>query len=115
MAHVAHVACFSEGEVVVEAPLAGPVTNSLLVSGGFVVFLDTVEIDGAVFIGNIFVLSYFFATFLFRLGHVLWLAIAVICALGLLASVTSFATLKVVVLALVAFPASIWESEGWLS
>jgi hypothetical protein len=30
VAHIAHVAGLSEREVVVEAPLAGPVTNSLL-------------------------------------------------------------------------------------
>jgi hypothetical protein len=42
---------------------------------------------------------------------VLWLSFIVVSGLGLLASKAGFAAFEVVVLALVAFPSSIWENE----
>ena len=112
LAHVAHVAGLSEGEVVVEASLAGPVTDSFGVAG-LLVFLHLVELDWAVFVGHSgLVLSYFLASLLEWLGHVFWLSIVVVGGLGLLASEASFSSLEVVVLALVALPSAVWEHEA---
>lgn len=122
VAKIAHVADVSEGEVVVEASLASPVTDSLLnflgrSRGGFG---GTAWFLLAWLIGINIALSFHFLqeTLLFSLGslswwhsQMLWHTFAVIIGLSFLASVALLSAFKVVVLALAALPSTIWELE----
>lgn len=119
VAHVAHVAHISEGKVVIEASLAGPVTNSLLdLLGGSWGFRCTARLlDINFFRFGVFRI-FLKETFLFefsslwgRHGQVSWHAFAVIFGLRFFASVAFLSSLEVVVLALTAFPSSVWELE----
>lgn len=119
VAHVAHVAYISEGKVVVEASLAGPVTNSLLdLLGGSWCFRCTARLLGINFFRFGIFRIFLKETFLFefsslwgRHGQVSWHAFAVIFSLRFFASMAFFSSLEVVVLALAAFPSSVWELE----
>ena len=110
MAHVAFVANVSESEVVVAASLTGPVADSL---GGLL------EVARAEFSrGNLLHCSPLGVFINSRLLHVSWHSIGIFAGLGLLASVALLSALKVVVLALGAFPSSFGELEvtsswGW--
>jgi len=127
MAKVAHVAYISEGEVVIEASLACPVTNSLLnlFSRSRVDFGTT----ACFFLANFFnwllvtCLDLLQETLLFSLGslvwrhsQVLWHALRVVRGLWLLASVALLSSFEVVVLALAALPSTVRELEvrDWL-
>jgi len=119
VAHVAHVAHISEGKVVVEASLAGPVTNSLLdLLRGSWGFSCTARLLGINFFRFGIFRIFLKETFLFefsslwgRHGQVSWHAFAVIFGLRFFASMAFFSSLEVVVLALAAFPSSVWELE----
>lgn len=113
---VAHVAYFAETEVVVEASLAGPVSNSLLV----VVAVSLVLVDSVIlavlvghcsFVTRLFLGSFEFSVLALNSRHMLWLSFIVIIRLVFLASEASLSTFEVVVLALAAFPSTIWEFE----
>ena len=100
MAHVAHVAGVSERKVVVGAPLAGPVTNSL----GRLLAWNLSWSD----------LLHSFSKSILVFGgllHMRWHTIGVLVRLGLLAPVAFLAALEVVVLALRALPSTFWELE----
>lgn len=122
VAQVAHVAYVSEGEVVVEASLASPVTHSLLdllarsgvVLGGTAAFL-LASVFGVLLITWCLLLQ---ETLLFSLGSLVWRhsqvlrhALAVVGSLWLLASVALLPSLEVVVLALAALPSAVRELE----
>lgn len=96
LTQVAHVAHLSEREVVVAASLANPVANACTcVFRNSVVFLNLALLN---LLG-------------FGSQHMLWLSFLVFVALSFVASMTLSATLEIVVLALAAFPASIWEHK----
>ena len=119
MAHVAHVAHISESEVVVEASLAGPVTNSFLdlfVSWGlwwaalfFFALSWGFSLSGVFLLKETFLLG--IGSLVWRHCQVVWHSFAVISILWLLASVALLSSLEVIVLALAAFPSTIWELE----
>jgi len=108
---VAHITGVSEGEVVIEASLAGPISNSLcwllwVRIGSCAVFVSICKLVH----DNLFHdLTLLLVAVDLRLEHMLWFAVGVIRWLGLLASVALLSALEVIVLAFVALPASIWE------
>ena len=118
---VAHVADVSEREVVVETSLASPVSNTLLCSHLFLLQAALlVAVHLIVFILDVFEyelssLSRFFGCFLhfiFHLkSHVLGFTFLIFKVLAFLASKALLATLEVIVLALIAFPSTIWEGK----
>ena len=131
VAHVAHVANVSEGEVVVEASLASPVTNSLLDllgrgGGGLgraasILLASFFRVVGFItslhFLQETLLLS--LGSLSWRHGEMLWHTFAVVDSFRLLASVAFLSSFEVVVLALAAFPSTVWELEvvglsGWL-
>ena len=118
---LAHVADLSERKVVVEASLTGPITYtlcwslrgtlSLRVEGNRAVLVVALGCDS---LHDLLLhdLGLFLVYLLLWLEHVLRFAFDVLNALGLLASVALLSALEVVVLALVTFPAAIWEFEA---
>jgi len=106
LAHVAHV---TETKVVVGASLAGPVASSLLVEVASELVDSVVE---AVLVSFVLAVGVGFAGLLLlgqSVDHVVWLSVNVLGGLGLLASVASFSSLEIVVLAFGALPATVWE------
>jgi len=119
---LALVAHFSEGEVVVEAALADPITSSLgwllLISNEVGVLIVDVLSEGFLLVvlwsGILF--TFFWEIFLLKFVHVFWLTLVVFLIFTLFASETLLSTLEVVVLAFAALPATIREVEAfsWL-
>jgi hypothetical protein len=115
MVQVAHVANFSETEVVVEASLASPVSYALLVLllEGTVVLVEIIlavlVLEGVLdlSIGTLRNNHVFLGSHV----HVFWLSVEIVVVLLLLASEAGLATLEVVVLTLGAFPTTFWEIE----
>ena len=108
---MAHIAGISEGEVVIEASLAGPISNSLswllrVRIGGCAVFFSICKLVHDDLFHDLTLLL--IAVDLW-LEHMLWFAVGVIRWFGLLASIALLSALEVIVLAFVALPASIWE------
>lgn len=118
---LALVAHFSEGEVVVEAPLTDPITSSLR---GLLLVANTVGVLVVDVLGELFflpvlwsgILFTLFVSFIFLLvfEHVFWLTFEVLLVFSLLASEALFSTLEVVVLAFAALPATVGEVEALL-
>ena len=102
MAHVAHVTNISECKVVVEAPLAAPVTHS-----PGVWFLFCYHLSWCHFLHNFSQRIFIFNGNL----HMSWHSFRIFIAFGLFAPVAFFAAFEVVVLALAALPASFRELE----
>jgi hypothetical protein len=100
VAHVAFVAHISEREVVVEAPLAAPVTHSALI-----------RLLGVWYFRWYHLLHGLPLRILGGQLHVSWHTFRVFSTLGLFAPVAFFTALEVVVLALAALPATFGELE----
>jgi len=120
---LALVAHFSEGEVVVEAPLTSPITSSLrgllLISNEVGVLIVDVLGEGFLFVvlwSSVLFTFFRVGGFLLNFEHVFWLSLVIFLVFTLLASETLFSTLEVVVLAFAALPATIREVEvfSWL-
>jgi hypothetical protein len=110
LAEVAHVANFTETEVVVKAPLADPVSRPLLVA--CLILVHSVVLGVLVKIGflhNFVVVLPYFSLLGGSVDHMIRFALNILIRLLLLTSKAGFAALKVVVLAFAAFPTSFWE------
>ena len=121
VAEVAHVADVSERKVVVEASLTGPVADTLLHNHLLLLVALLVAVHGAVLVLSVLELcslNAFLGLHLLRLWlssenshHVLRLTLNIFHVLELFAPKARFSALEVVVLALVALPATIGEVE----
>jgi hypothetical protein len=107
---VAHVANISETKVVIETPLAGPVSYSLLIHSLILVDSVVFAVLVALSLSGCFLLGLSLSSLLVvGSEHMFWLAFNVFIRLRLFAPETRFSTLEVVVLALAALPSSLWE------
>ena len=123
VAQVAHVADVSERKVVVEASLTSPVADTLLHNHLLLLVALLVAVHGAVLVLSVLDLDAFLSHLL-RLWlssenshHMLRLALNIFHVLEFFAPKARFSAFKVVVLALVALPATIGEVKviDWFS
>lgn len=119
MTQLTHITDISEGKVVIEASLAGPVSDTfswslwtlcLCVEGNRAVFI-VVLLSDSIHDLLLHYLGFFLVDLLFWFKHVFWLTLSIFNALSFLTSVALFSSLEVVVLALVTLPAAFWELE----